>query len=281
MITDCHTHTHNSFDADNDTVIERCERAIQLGLDAMAVTDHCEVNRFYEKDYYKIDFEQKYDDYGFKKAFEASMAETTAAKEIYDKKFNLICGLELGQPLTDSKVTEQILSDGRLDFVIASMHELPRHDDFAFLDYSKENVPSLLEQNFCEILKIAKWGKFDVLGHITYVLRYMQGEQNIQVDMKPYSEVIREIFKAVIEHGKGIEINTSGLRQKYGKTFPTPDYIKLYHEMGGEILTVGSDSHTTCDLGKGIKEGIEIAKEAGFKYIAYFKNRKPYFVKIK
>ena len=52
MIIDCHTHSRNSFDADNDTVKERCQRAIQLGLDAMAITDHCEVNRFYEKEYY-------------------------------------------------------------------------------------------------------------------------------------------------------------------------------------------------------------------------------------
>lgn len=280
MIIDCHTHTRNSFDADNDTVIERCERAIQLGLDAMAVTDHCEVNRFFDKDHYKINYEQKYDDYGFNKAFENSMAETTAAKGLYSGKLNLICGLELGQPLADMEVTEQILSDKRLDFVIASMHEMPGHDDFAFLDYSKEDVPALLEQDFNEILKIAKWGKFDVLGHITYALRYIQGNQNIPVDMTPYQDIIREIFKTVIEKGKGIEINTSGLRQKFGDTFPSLEYIKLYRELGGEILTVGSDSHTTADLAKGVKEGIEIAAQAGFTAITYFKERKPYFINI-
>lgn len=280
MIIDCHTHTRNSFDADNDTVIERCERAIQLGLDAMAVTDHCEVNRFFDKDHYKIDYEQKYDDYGFNKAFENSMAETTAAKELYSGKLNLICGLELGQPLADMEVTEKILSDNRLDFVIASMHEMPGHDDFAFLDYSQEDIPALLEQDFNEILKIAKWGKFDVLGHITYALRYIQGNQNIPVDMTPYQDIIREIFKTVVEKGKGIEINTSGLRQKFGDTFPSLEYIKLYRELGGEILTVGSDSHTTADLAKGVKEGIEIAAQAGFSRIAYFKERKPYFINI-
>ncbi len=280
MIIDCHTHSRNSFDADNNTVIERCERAIQLGLDAMAITDHCEVNRFYEKDHYQINFEQKYDDYGFNKAFDNSMAEITGAKELYNQKLNLICGLELGQPLADIEVTEKILNDKRLDFVIASMHELPGHDDFAFIEYTKDNVPVLLERNFLEILKIAEWGKYDVLGHITYALRYIQGEQGINVNLKPYKEIIEQIFKKVIENGKGIEINTSGLRQKYGDTFPTFEYIKLYHELGGEILTLGSDCHTTSDLAKGISEGIEIASQAGFKKIAYFKNRKPYFLNI-
>jgi histidinol-phosphatase (PHP family) len=208
------------------------------------------------------------------------MDETDNAKGMYDGKFNLICGLELGQPLADIEVTERILSDSRLDFVIASMHELPEHDDFAFLNYTKDNAAMLLEKNFNEILKIAKWGKYDVLGHITYALRYIQGEQGIEVDMLPYREIISEIFKAVIENGKGIEINTSGLRQKYGKTFPTFDYIKMYHDMGGEIITIGSDSHKTADLAKGVAEGIQLAQQAGFKRIAYFKNRKPHFLNI-
>lgn len=278
---DCHTHTHNSFDADNDTVTERCERAVSLGLKAMAVTDHCEVNRFYDKDHYTIDFERKYnDDYGYNKAFEGSMEEVNAAKELYNGKFELICGVELGQPLSDVETTQKILSDNRLDFVIASMHELPCHDDFAFLDYSKEDIPSLLEQNFMEILKIAQWGEFDVLGHLTYVLRYIQGEQGIVVDMKPYYEIIEQIFKEIVNKGKGIEINTSGMRQKYGGTFPSAEYIKLYHDLGGEIITIGSDSHSTADLGKGINVGIEIARNAGFKRIAYFKGRKPCFINI-
>ncbi len=280
MIIDCHTHSRNSFDADNDTVIERCERAIQLGLDAMAITDHCEVNRYFDKEHYTIDFEQKYDDYGFKSAFEASMDETDAAKDLFNGKFNLICGLELGQPLSDLDVTEKILSDKRLDFVIASMHELPKHDDFAFIEYSEKNVSMLLEKNFNEILKIAQWGKYDVLGHITYALRYIQGEQGIQVDMSPYRDIIAEIFKAVIQNGKGIEINTSGLRQKYGDTFPSLEYVKLYRELGGEIITVGSDCHKTADLAKGTAEGIQLAKQAGFDKIAYFINRKPYFLNI-
>ena len=123
---------------------------------------------------------------------------------------------------------ENILSDTRLDFVIGSMHELPGHDDFAFLDYSHENIPNLLEEYFNEIYKMCKWGKFDVLGHLTYALRYIQGEQNIKVDMKPYEEIIRQILKTIIQNGCGIEINTSGLYQKYGKTFPDFKYIKLY-----------------------------------------------------
>jgi len=117
-----------------------------------------------------------------------------------------------------------------------------------------------------EIYEICKWNKFDVLGHLTYTLRYMTGVQGHIVNME--------------QNGKGIEINTSGLRQQYGFTFPTLEYVKMFKECGGEVLSIGSDSHCAADLGKGIVEGTEIAKQSGFKYLTYFKNRKPNFIKI-
>lgn len=280
MLIDCHTHSHNSFDADNDTVSERCKRAVELELDAMAITDHCEVNRFYEKEYYNVTVPKAYDEYGFKNAFEASMNEIEQAREEYAGKLNLICGIELGQATADTAAADIVLSDKRLDYVIGSMHELPDHDDFAFLDYSKENVPELMEKNFNEILKLCQWDGFDILGHLTYALRYIEGEQKIKVDMEHYRDIIAEIFKTVIKNGKGIEINTSGLRQEYGKTFPSYEYIKLYKDLGGTIITFGSDCHSTADLAKGIPEGIALAKKAGFTKAAYYLKHEPHFLDI-
>ena len=138
-----------------------------------------------------------------------------------------------------------------------------------------------MEKYFNETYKLCKWGKFDVLGHLTYTLRYIEGDNGIKVDMKPYEEIIRESLKLIIQNGKGIEINTSGLRQKYGKTFPDYEWVKIYRELGGEILSLGSDSHCPEDIGKGIADGAEIALQAGFEYLCYFKERKPNFIKIK
>ncbi len=279
MIIDCHTHTHNSVDG-CDSVRERCLRAIQLGLDAMAVTDHCEANRFYEKDHYSILIPKLCDDYDYQSCFYASMDEIQQAKEEFDGRLNLICGVELGQATADPTASDKVLNDERLDFVIGSLHELPERDDFAFLKYSADTVYDILDENFSGILKLAEWNGFDVLGHLTYCLRYIQGEQGIKINLSRYDDIIAEIFRTIIQNGKGIEINTSGLRQKYGLTFPDFKYIKLYRELGGEIISVGSDAHTTADLGKGISEGLELAKKAGFKYAAYYKNRKPYFINI-
>lgn len=277
-LIDCHSHTHNSPDGDG-SVLSMCRRAMELGLKAYAVTDHCEVNRFYSSDTYTAT-PKEYDTYDFGIDFEKSMEENTKVKNKLGEKLNFICGIELGQATFDMELADKIVSDPRLDFILGSVHQIPDAEDFAFIDYNTADATVLLERYFDEMIKLCRWGKFDVLSHLTYALRYMEGEKGLRIDMTPYQEKIRTIFTLLIQSGKGIEINTSGFRQKYGKPLPTLDYIKLFRELGGEVLSVGSDSHFVTDLGKNIRDGAEMAKEAGFKYLCYFKERKPRFIPI-
>lgn len=279
-LIDCHTHTQFSVDSDAD-ISEMIEKACLLGLAAYAVTDHCECNRWYSEDHYPDEDTYRYYDFGTD--FENSVSAVTSLKEKYSGRFNLICGVEMGQATHDFDIAEKIVSDSRVDFVIGSMHQLPKTEDFAFIEYdkmSRQDIYGLAERYFLEINKLCKWGKFDVLGHLTYILRYINGTAGINLDINPFDEVIADSLKTLIEKGKGIEINTSGLRQKYGNVFPSLKYVKLFRELGGEILSIGSDAHTVADLGSGITEGAKVALEAGFKYLCYFKERKPNFLKI-
>ena len=275
-LIDMHTHTDFSPDA-KSSLFDMCKRAEELGLLAYAVTDHCDVN-FWDKTDDKgiID----YDMYGSGEYALKSIEQVTKLKEIFP---NLICGIELGQPLQNLDKAEIIANDSMLDFIIGSHHMNKGENDFYYLQYDKMNsdeINKLLENAFIQTYEMCQWGKFDVLGHLTYPLRYITGECGIEVDMSKFDDVISEIFKTLIQNGNGIEINTSGLRQKYGKTFPDLKYVKMYKEFGGEILTIGSDAHCVKDLGKGIEQGIEIAKQTGFKYVTYYKNRTPEFIKI-
>jgi histidinol-phosphatase (PHP family) len=260
-LIDCHTHTNISPDADKRATVEMyCKKAKTWDLKALAVTEHLEVNRYQEE----------------KDNFEKSMSVNTNSKKNYPF---LISGLELGQATQDFETAEKILSDNRLDFVIGSIHELPGREDFAFINYHNVNVKTLLKENFLEILKLCKWGKFDVLGHLTYVLRYMS-KAGVTADLQPYNDIIAECFRELIDKGKGIEINTSGLRQNYGKTFPSLKYIKLFKDLGGDVISVGSDAHRSFDLCSGVKEGAELALEAGFRYFTVFRERKPIKISI-
>lgn len=279
-LIDCHTHTQFSVDSEAD-INKMIERAAELGLSAYAITDHCECNRWYSEEHYPG--EDTYHYFNFGRDFENSVSAVTRLKEKYSGKLNLICGVEMGQATQDLEISEKIINDERLDFIIASMHQLPKTEDFAFIDYSDysiDGIYDLLERYFNEIYKLCKWGKFDVLGHLTYTLRYIKGCFGIDADISRFDEIIAESFRELIYNGCGIEINTSGLRQAYGDTFPSLKYVKLYRELGGEILSIGSDAHTVEDLGKGTAEGAEIAKAAGFTHLCFFKRRKPVFIKI-
>ena len=144
-----------------------------------------------------------------------------------------------------------------------------------------DEIYSLTERYFAEILKLCGWGKFDVLGHLTYNMRYIKGVAGIDLDISRFDGLIEESFKSLISQGKGIEINTSGLRQKYGEIVPSLKYVRMFRDLGGEIISIGSDAHTVEDLGKNVADGAEAALEAGFKYLCYFKERKPCFISIK
>ncbi|MBQ6180870.1 MAG: histidinol-phosphatase HisJ family protein [Ruminococcus sp.] len=279
-LIDCHTHTEFSVDSEAD-ITGMIERACELGLAAYAITDHCECNRWYSEEHYPGIEVYRYFDFG--RDYENSVSAVTRLKEKYEGKLNLICGTELGQALQDIEVAEKVAADPRLDFILGSMHQLPDTEDFCFIEYDKyteDGIYDLCRQYFEEIYKLCKWGKFDILSHLTYFLRYIKGGYGIDVDTSRYDEIIAESFRTLIENGKGIEINTSGLRQNYGDTFPSLKYVKLFRDLGGELLSIGSDAHTIADLGKGIADGAEIAKAAGFDRLVYFRKRKPYFINI-
>ncbi len=279
MTADLHTHTNYSPDAKSSPE-EMCRRAAELGLKWYAVTDHCDCNFWLpisEQDR-KITIDKEM--YGSRDYAQASISHISRLKEQFPF---LLCGVELGQPLQNIPAAEVILSRPELDFVIGSLHMNSGRDDFYWLDYGNmtlAEIYSLMEEYFSEILEMCRKADFDVLGHLTYPLRYITGEYGITLEMGRFDDVIRSIFRTLAENGHGIEINTSGLRQKIGKTLPDLEYVKLYRECGGEILTIGSDAHNSGDLGAGIEFGEQTARDAGFKYTAVFRNRKPEFIKL-
>lgn len=277
---DCHTHTQFSMDSEAD-INECIEKAVSLGLSAYAITDHCECNAWYEKEHYTDT--DNMDWFNYSADFENSVNAVTALKEKYGKKINLICGVEMGQATQDTEIAEKIASDKRLDFIIGSMHQIKSEKDFYYIDYenmSMDEIYSLLERYFKEVYQMCRMDCFDVLGHLTYCMRYMKCRNGINPDISRFDDIIAECFRTLAHNGKGIEINTSGIRQGFGDVFPSLKYVKLFKDMGGEIISVGSDSHTPEDIGMNISDGIEVAKNAGFSRLCYFRERKPHFINI-
>ena len=179
-------------------------------------------------------------------------------------------------------MTEKLLSTMNYDIVIGSIHNLPNVQDFYYMDFSDESIDyyALLDDYFNWELKLAQWGGFDTLAHLTYPLRYIVGNYGKPVDMTRYSEIIDEILVTLIRSGKSLEINTAGLRQPIGVTSPDESIVRRYKQLGGEMITVGSDAHFAEHLGAGIEQGYELALRCGFDKIALYQNRTPTLVPI-
>ncbi len=265
---DLHMHTLSSFDG-NYSAAQMCESAVANSLSTIAITDHFDVD-FYER--HNLGFRQK-----------SSYEDIVSAKETFSDRILLLRGIEMGQPTYDLPLTSESLERYEYDFVIGSIHNLRNMPDFGELDYKSmtaDEIYELLGKYFEEMLLLAKWNGFDTLAHLTYPMRYIVQAGRNEIELSRFDSVTDEIFKTLIANGKALEINTSGLRQPIGKTMPTENYVCRYRELGGELLTLGSDAHFTEHVGAGIDEGYAIAERCGFEYVTYFKNRKPVQVKI-
>jgi histidinol-phosphatase (PHP family) len=152
--------------------------------------------------------------------------------------------------------------------------------DVSQLDFGAIRSDDLCETYIKELEQLAVWGRFDCIGHLDLIKRYSANFYKSRVTLMSKHDLLKKVFKIIIPMGRGIEINTSGLRQGPRETMPGLDVLKLYRSLGGEILTIGSDAHCMLDQGRGINDAMELAAEAGFKYITVFDSRKPSFVRI-
>ena len=265
---DLHMHTSSSFDGNYSAAL-MSEAAVKNGLATITFTDHFDVD-FFER--HNLDTRQR-----------TSYEDVCSVQETFAGEIQILRGIEMGQPTYDIPLTEKSLARYEYDFVIGSIHNLRQMPDFGDLDYlsmTADGIYSLLDKYFEEELILAKWNGFDTLAHLTYPMRYIVQAGRNEIELSRYDDITDEIFKVLIANGKALEINTSGLRQPIGKTMPTENYVRRFKELGGELLTLGSDAHFTEHVGAGIDQGYEIAENCGFKYVTYFKSRKSVQVKI-
>ena len=114
-------------------------------------------------------------------------------------------------------------------------------------------------------------GDFDVLGHLDIVQRYAFEAGGVY-NFEDYKDYIYDILKIIISRGKGIEVNTSGLSNNL--LFPKLEILHMYKDLKGEILTVGSDAHTSNRVGEKISYAYDMLKDIGFNYVFTYDNRK-------
>lgn len=263
---DYHTHTELSLDS-TAPMEDQVKQAISLGFDEMVITDHHE-SLATDKQYA---LQTDLSDY---------IKHFNIIKEKYKKQINLKLGAEIGYESRGREVLDQFIQDNPFEFIICSIHSL-EGADFYFGDFFKGKPKKQAFTEYFLALKqcIDEFQNFEVLGHLDFICRY-GNYSNFDLEYLDYKDLIDDILKKLIKDGKGIELNSSGLRYGVGHMHPRLDILKSYKELGGEIITIGSDSHTPRDIGAGHEEARALLKEAGFDYFTTFNNRKPEFRKL-
>ena len=263
---DCHIHTNISHDGIS-SIEEYLKYASIIGVDEITFTEH-------------------YDDYtGLETKLRILNVLDYYNKYLLYKNNNVLkinFGIEIGlQPDLVNEI-ENMTTQYPFDFIIGSSHITCKKDvavDKSFFDgYSRKEA---YLRYFKEVLQnIILYNEFDVYGHLDYVVRY-GGYASKKIEYSEFKEILDEILINLIKKDKGIEINTSGIRYGLGNPHPNIDIIKRYKELGGKIITMGSDAHQIQDLAKSFNEAFDILEDVGYKEIAIYHNRTPDFVKIK
>jgi histidinol-phosphatase (PHP family) len=276
-LADYHTHSRYSFDG-SEELDTMCQHAIAAGLSEIAVTDHMDI----------------YTGFGYGRMIDYDVtcgrpwvmqvrelyAELEQVRDRYAGRLKVKLGTELGQPQVNMAAARKFLADYPLDFVIGSVHNMEHDLDVYYYDFEKVDGEQLFDHYLDWLQEMADNCDFDVMGHITYPLRYLFERTGKRISLEPYEEKLRILFQTLVKSGRGIELNVSGLAKPMQETLPPFSLICLYRECGGEIITNGSDAHKAEQIGMFQKEGQQMLREAGFSYLTVYTGRKPEFVKL-
>lgn len=254
---DYHIHSHFSGDSDAD-LKEHVLKAINIGLDEICFTDHRDFN--YPIDDFDLDVESYYQ-------------KVIALKEEFADKIKIKWGIEIGLDMNHQVEINDLINKYPFDFVIGSIHVI-NNTEFYYGDFFKGLTKEQAHRYFFEetLRCVQKFDCFNVLGHLDYIMRYGPYEDKT-VEHEKYQDIIDEIFKTLISKNKGIEVNTSGYAINGTCGFPNFEQVKRYFELGGRIVTIGTDSHTSDRVGQYVQDVLSNLEKIGFDDVSTFTNR--------
>lgn len=270
--SDQHIHCTASFDA-KGAISDMVRAAAEHGAGMVCFTDHMDMASELTG-HTRSSYEKRLPDF-LRRAAEYALDPTEGIE--------VRLGMELGAPLQYLPDAERAAATPGLDLVLGSIHNLPDMTDFYFLHYkSEEQCRRLNHLYLAELRRMAELDCFDVLAHIGYTSRYMaaQGIRERICVNDEYREELTALLRRLIERGKGLELNLSGYRGGGNDTYPGADVLRLYRELGGELITVGSDGHIPAQASDRIAAGFELLRECGFRYAAEYRARQPEMVSL-
>ncbi len=261
-------HNHCNFSTDSKATPESMlEQAISLGIRRYCFTDHMDLDFPLDPKEFIFDV----DEY-FKKLNELS--------EQYGHQIMVRKGIELGlrnEPEVRDSLKdryEALVNAHPFDYVIGSVHCLEYCDPYYSDYWERHSAEEGLRLYFEVILDCCMfYDSYDVLGHLDYLRRYVPKDRSY--DLMQYTDLYDAILKTIISKGKGLEVNTSYYGKGGNEPHPNRFILNRYRELGGDLITIGSDAHDPSHLGVGYEDARRLLLSLGYRYYATFEGRKP------
>lgn len=259
-------HVHTEFSPDAEAYLKQyLVTAKELGLEYLMVTDHRDFGNPHPLFLDPIDY-----DHYFK-----------VLKEQEEKHgMPIRIGVEIGYGAKYREEIEDFLNQYPFDFVIASIHNGEGKCFYSGDFFEGKGQHESYYEYFKLVLDMVQnFSNYDVIGHLDYITRYGPFDNKVY-SFSDFQDIIDRILGIVIENNKGIELNTSGLRGELKTRFPKDGLLLRFKELGGKVITVGSDCHTNNDYLSGVSDGIKHLKSLGFTEVSAFNRRKREVIKI-
>lgn len=270
ITSDFHMHSSYSFDSEESTQ-KMIETAISKGLKNICFTEHMDIGAPVTAEWPEHSWEVNVDSY---------LYNLLSLKDRYADKLEINFGIELGLQTSVFRENAVTAKSHEFDFIIGSIHFINGVDTYWPEYFEKKTTnQAIIEYYQAMLANVRQFNNFDVLGHMDYIVRTLPGGESVYVP-NDYTDLTDEILETLIEKEKGIELNTSQLKKGFKAANPCLELLKRYKELGGEIITVGSDAHKAEHIASDFDKAEEFLKAAGFKYYTVFAGRSPSFEKL-
>lgn len=266
---DNHNHSQFSFDGKKTTIEASASSAKAKGLGGICFSDHCD---FYVPPM-KASFENLVPEYFDVPEQQAEIDRVSGL--ICDKDFKILKGIEIGMYEECRDQIRKTLTDNKFDQIIASVHYIDKTDPYYGGFYDGKDWKQAYGRYLETIYREMTWLKdFDIMAHYDYIARYAPYPQ-ASIMYRDFSDIFDEMFRYLIQEGKALEINTKSYQDYKGRT-PQLDteLLRRYLEMGGEFISLGSDSHDPGRPGDKLGHYADLLKALGFRWTAHYESRK-------
>ncbi len=268
-------HVHSDYSDDSWYLMEDIVKdAIALGLDEICFTEHVDYGvkeDWKEGDTYLVGGNKIVKNVNYPLYFK----EIKSLRKKYEGKIAIKIGMEFGMQVHTIDRFQDLYDQNDFDFILLSIHQV-EDKEFWTNEFQKGKSDAQIYQEYYEEMYrlVKSYKDYSCLAHMDLIRRYLDDKEDRFEENKA---IIEKILRQVIADGKGIELNTSSERYGLDGLTPSIEILKLYHDLGGKVITIGSDSHKKEHLGFKIEESKKLLKDLGFDYYYSFDRMKPVF----